>query len=244
MNNALLTAGYQALKAGLLPADDALIAVVDCLADALHILPAHIDPRPIAPLPSKGIRQRIALCRGHSRGGDEGAEAPDHTTERAYNGVIIQRLEKRLKEAGVDCFTVLTYQGSGYGAAMSWLARYLLEQKATAAIEFHFNAADGRASGHETLHWANSVRGVTLAKDIDLALDDEFRGQADRGLKAITRADRGAAFLCLTHCPATIVEPFFGDNSQEWSLFNSPDGIERLVEAYYNGITNWIASQA
>jgi N-acetylmuramoyl-L-alanine amidase len=244
VNPALLLTAYQALTKGLLPGSDPLSAVIGLLRDALHLLAPEADPRPIAPLPSAGAKQRIALCLGHARAGDEGAEAVDGTTERAYNAAIIAKLIARLKAAGVDCFSVYSYKGSGYGAAMQWLANFLLEQKATAALEFHFNSANGKAKGHETLYWANSTRGVTLARDIDLALDEEFRDELDRNLKAITSAERGATFLCLTHCPAAIVEPFFGDNAQQWDVFNSPEGTERLVEAYCNAITNWISSQS
>lgn len=243
MNPALLLTAYQALTKGLLPGSDPLSAVLGLLADALHVLSPKVDPRPIAPLPAAGVKQRIALCLGHARSGDEGAESAGGTSERAFNQTIILALASRLRTAGIEVIPVLRYQGSGYSSAMQWLAHSLLDSGATAAIEFHFNAADGHAAGHEFLYWANSKRGITLAKDLSLAFDAEFTEGTNRGLKPISSADRGAAFLCLTHCPACIVEPFFGDNSQEWNLFNSPAGMDRLVRAYASAITNWITSQ-
>ena len=66
MNTALLALAYQALKQGLCPDKDPLAEALAYLADALHLLPAHIDPQPIAPLPASGARQRIALCLGHA----------------------------------------------------------------------------------------------------------------------------------------------------------------------------------
>lgn len=244
MNTALLTQAWQALTKRSLPADEPLSAVIEFLADALHLVPSPETMQPIAPLPPIGSKQRIALCLGHARAGDEGAGSADGMSEKLWNKAIITSIAAHLRHAGIVVIPVYSYEGNGYGAAMKWLAQWLLEQGATAAIEFHFNAANTRAVGHEFLYWNKSVRGVTLAKDMALAFDEEFTESIDRGLKSITSADRGAAFLALTHCPACIAEPFFGDNSQEWNLFNSPSGIARLVSAYVAGITNWVASQS
>jgi len=189
--------------------------------------------------------QRIALCLGHARPGDSGAAAADcQTTERKFNRAVIERLTGVLRSDGVEVIPVLEYRGSTYATAMLWLSRYLKDKEATAAIEFHFNAANGSAEGHEFLHWAQSLRGKTLATDMLLAFDAAFPKETSRGLKPISFSGRGAAFLQYTHCPACIAEPFFGDNPRQWSLFNSPAGMARLVSAYAAGIKNWIASQA
>lgn len=214
------------------------------LNEVLGYAPPAYRPIPIGPLPDASSPQRIALCLGHARSTDEGNVGAGGISEEFYNTEIIERVAALLRLAGVDVITVTYYEGSGYTAAMEWLARKLNDEKVTAAVEFHFNASEKKsARGHEMLHWKSSVRGVTLAAEVLASLNQEFPAEPNRGLKPKIHTDRGALFLSLTHCPAAIAEPFFGDNLADWKLFSSEVGKERLASAYVVGIINWIQKQ-
>ncbi|MEO5713004.1 MAG: N-acetylmuramoyl-L-alanine amidase, partial [Luteolibacter sp.] len=213
------------------------------LGDVLNLAAPGMLKSPIAPLPAAGGKQRIALCLGHARSGDEGVDSIDMTSEEEYNFKIIGRVGAALTARGYNVKEVTQYEGLGYTAAMKWLASYLLGNQVTAAVEFHFNASAGQARGHEVLHWNESKRGVTLAAALLAAFDQAFPEHPSRGLKPHASGDRGALFLSLTHCPAVIMEPFFGDNAEEWALFSSEAGEERLVNAYVAGIAEWVESQ-
>lgn len=218
-------------------------AALALLGDVLNFPAPGTPAGPIAPPPAAGGRQRIALCLGHGRAGDEGADAIDGTSEEDFNFKIIERVAEALRQSGIDGLRVTFYQGNGYTDAMKQLAAQLMEEGATAAVEFHFNAGTGASRGHEFLHWNESSRGVTLAKSLLGAFDQAFPEHPSRGLKPKTAKDRGALFLSLTHCPAVIAEPFFGDTRAEWDLFSSEAGMDQLVAAYVAGISKWIASQ-
>jgi N-acetylmuramoyl-L-alanine amidase len=123
-----------------------------------------------------------------------------------------------LDALGLASTGIYQYAGNGYGAAQRWLAGELKSLGATLAIELHFNSSDSPASnGHEFLHWHASVKGKALAAAIDAQFDSLLPGIRHRSLVAITAQDRGAQFLRGTHCPAVIVESFFGSNAQDLS---------------------------
>lgn len=183
----------------------------------------------------------IALCIGHSRmtgaRREGGATAADgHTTERDYNLKLGRLLADLLSGHGIRAVVVAEYQGRGYAAAMTWLANHLETLGARLAVELHFNAADGRASGHEWLYWAGSKAGLAMATDLHLAMRVAFPGHPARGCKGLGPSHRGAEFLRRTHCPAAIAEPFFGDHHGDWRRFGAPAGAAALAAAMAAGL--------
>lgn len=242
MNRPLLITAYRDISECITLDGPVRRAVLDVLGDILNLPVAGTPLGPLAPLPAAGSAQRIALCLGHGRSGDEGAESIDKTSEEDYNLILLERVASELRKAGHDVIVITYYEGNGYTAAMTWLAKTLLAKKATAAIEFHFNSGGGMG-GHEFLHWEESRMGVVLAKHLLREFDQAFPEHPSRGLKPKSAKDRGALFLSLTHCPACIAEPFFGDVSRDWEIFSDFDGIDRLVAAYVRGIRAFIASQ-
>jgi N-acetylmuramoyl-L-alanine amidase len=161
-------------------------------------------------------------------------------SEEDCNLPIIQQVAAGLTKRGIETRTVTYYPRSGYGSAMAWVADFARRERLTGAVEFHFNAFNKQARGHEVLHWESSVRGVTLAAAILKELDRQFPNQPSRGLKKKHAGDRGALFLSLLHCPSVIAEPFFGDCREDWEIFWSDWGRERLVTAYVDSISNWV----
>jgi N-acetylmuramoyl-L-alanine amidase len=183
----------------------------------------------------------IAICVGHSRSGDDGAENVDGVSEWAFNQPLAKRVCELIEQGGFDTILIDKYEGSSYTPAMLWLAKHLKEIKADVALELHFNSAGPMATGYEFLHWFCSPKGLTLASKVATSFAKHFPDQKNRGLKSINAADRGGLFLRKTHCPAIICEPFFGSNRKDSDFFSSHR--EELARAYAEGVVNWLVSQ-
>jgi N-acetylmuramoyl-L-alanine amidase len=244
MNTDLLTTARWHLMSSRLPwgadvTDELLLLLGEKLGYAAPGTPAT----PIAPLPPLSSKAKIAICLGHARAVDEGNVGAGGVSEEDFNFPIVVAVAAELNRRGIAAGIITNYPGNGYGEAMTWLANYLQAGGFTAAVELHFNAANKTASGHEVLHWEHSTRGVTLAREINTELTRAFPNHPDRGLKPKSYQDRGALFLSLTHCPACIVEPFFGDNPREWEFFSQEVEVANYVEALATGIDLWVEKQ-
>ena len=109
-------------------------------------------------------------------------------------------------------------------------AKKLKADSISSAIELHFNAATPKATGHEWLYWHTSEKGRLFARALRDSFEDCFPQLRSRGIKAKQKGSRGAGFLRLTHCPATIAEPFFGSNNEDWELaLKNMEGIATSI---------------
>ena len=121
------------------------------------------------PFPTNSIPREnlyVAICVGHSRQGDTGAVSCGGINEWTYNRKVAEFLKSDLQEYGISSFVVEQYGGTygSYTSAMNWLTKHLKEQKASIALELHFNAAaNEKAEGMEMLHWNSSRIGLSLA---------------------------------------------------------------------------------
>lgn len=175
----------------------------------------------------------IAICVGHSRkiNGryDGGAySAPLDINERDFNLKVATSLSKKLASRNIRSKIIDHYNGNGYGSAMADVARQVKEAGASLAVELHFNSATPQANGHEWLYWHSSEIGKKIAHKFNLEFSKAFPGIKARGPKAITKNDRGGKFLELTHCPAIILEPFFGSSVEDCSKIS----VEGLTGAF------------
>jgi N-acetylmuramoyl-L-alanine amidase len=165
----------------------------------------------------------IAICIGHSRiikgRYDGGAYSPFlKINERDFNLQVASIMQVKLAKRDIDSKIYSHYHGSGYGAAMQDIADQIKDDKATLAVELHFNSATPTARGHEWLYWETSKRGKMIAESFEEAFSAAFPQIPSRGIKPIGRASRGGTFLRNTHCPAIITEPFFGSNDTDCRL--------------------------
>lgn len=243
INEALTTARWTLLNSTMPWSAGVNAAMLALLSDRLGFPPpsdgkdfrdANDVFLPIAPLPSKDSPFIFGLYRGHGRPVDEGNVGFGGVSEEDYNEVLMQMVAARLTKRGIANYMVMDYPPKGYEEAMLWVARHAKDAGATAVSEFHYNAFDKTKRGHEVLHWQNSKRGVELARCQEDAM--RFLPNPSRGLKAKSARDRGALFLSLTHCPATILEPFFGDNKEDWNFFSSDEGLNLLADMITDGI--------
>jgi N-acetylmuramoyl-L-alanine amidase len=218
----LSTARWHLLNGAKMPwSTEVTAGLMEWLGEELGYAPPAAPAEPIAALPDPGDEPLVALCLGHGRDGDEGNVGYGGVSEEDYNLEILRAVAVRLEKLGIRTRSVTHYEGSGYSSAMRWLAEKGRREGWTAAVEFHFNAANRKARGHEVLHWEHSTRGIALATMILGSLSHAFPKQPNRGLKPRNHGDRGALFLSRLHCPSVIVEPFFGDQAADWALFSA-----------------------
>jgi len=175
----------------------------------------------------------IAICVGHSRkiNGryDGGAySAPLDINERDFNLKVASELAKKLAGRNIRSKIIDHYNGNGYGSAMIDVSRQVKEAGASLAVELHFNSATPDANGHEWLYWHSSEIGKKIAQKFDVEFSKTFPTIKSRGPKAITKNDRGGKFLELTHCPAIILEPFFGSSVGDCAKIS----VDGLTEAF------------
>ncbi len=184
----------------------------------------------------------VAICVGHSRfiGGkrDGGAVSAGDVSEWTYNRELALWIQQLLVARGIDAFVEDKYEGNGYTDSMRWLASYLKGRQATLAVELHFNAATGSARGHEWLYWGASSKSRELAGHLSLSFAEAVPEIPARGIKPRTSADRGGEFLRLTHCPAVICEPFFGDNAKDWDI--AVTRKKTIAKAIAKGISDFL----
>ena len=185
---------------------------------------------------------KAAICIGHSRSGDAGAKSVGEVSEWNYNVPVGEAITDILQASGVQVLLLTSYEGNGYGAAMSWVARELDAFGADCALELHFNSASPSAKGFEHLFWHSSDRGKELAALISEAQAEAFPSSVSRGIKAKDSSDRGSGFLSKPACPAVIAEPFFGSNEEEWERYRSEEAQGRLATVYASAILQFLGA--
>ena len=203
-----------------------------------------LKEKPNVPFPTNSIPRddlNVAICVGHSRKGDTGAVSCGGINEWTYNKKVAEYLKSDLQEYGISSFVVDDYGGTygSYTSAMNWLIKHLKKEKASIAIELHFNASsNSKANGMEMLYWNTSRIGLSLAEYLLRGCQKYFPLIRNRGTKSRKSGDRGATFLRGTHCPAVITEAFFGTNFEpDWTTFANNEHV--LSQAFATGIKQW-----
>lgn len=163
-----------------------------------------------------GSVARLAVVVGHTRA-QPGAwgVAPVEAHEYFWNSRLARRIAAEAEERGLT-HRIIYRDGIGiagaYRAAGAWGADLV--------IELHFNSANGRARGTETLHGEAPVSkpwAALVQSHMTRALNR--RGTANRGLKLRAPGTRGGASLnALPQVPCCLIEPFFGDNPADARL--------------------------
>lgn len=174
---------------------------------------------------------KVAICVGHSRSGDNGAVSIEGESEWNYNGDVARITQEMLLESGFEAKVWDRYEGASYGAAMSWIAAEIRSFGADVALELHFNAAGPSAEGYEYLYWSTSDDGKRLAGDLVNSQSGLVPSARPRGAKGKFAGDRGSQFLRKTHCPAAITEPFFGTNWDEWERYGENHELVARINA-------------
>jgi len=186
--------------------------------------------------------KKVAICVGHSRRGDKGADSISGVTEWEYNKKVADILQAQLRHQGITSVVFDEYPADSYGGAMNWLARAIRKEECDIAIELHFNSfANENAAGYEYLYYTGSKNGERLANCFLKAHGDSFTAQTSRGVKSTDTVQRGAAFLRRVPPPAVICEPFFGSSPKDWAAFEYKGLL--LAGAYTQAIVEYFKDE-
>lgn len=194
-------------------------------------------PEPANPaMPSPARKISLGIVVGHTKAA-QGAvmAAPYKVSEYVYNSEIAKLVQK-YAPSGMEVDILYRDKGGISGAYAEARA-----EKCDCVIELHFNAANGKAFGTETLVSSESVD-KQFGQIIQDALEPVFgrvnNGKGDRGLivdpsrgGASVRAFKGAA-NCLT-------EAFFGDNPSEAKM--AMERKDEYAKAIISGVLEWAA---
>tara|TARA_R110002020_G_scaffold60496_18_gene163869 strand:+ start:1278 stop:1835 length:558 start_codon:yes stop_codon:yes gene_type:complete len=181
---------------------------------------------------------KIGLAVGHSRLGDQGAYSVGEyvLSEWDFNRDLVRRVASPLK-GKVDFVIYDQYPVKSYTAGINYLAKKLKEDQVDAVIEFHFNSAGPKSTGHEWLYWHSSKQGSRLAYALRDEMSEAYPDLASRGAKPRVAKQRGSYFLRKVSPPAVIAEPFFGSNADEWRMINNNRG--KLAGVYARAIKKY-----
>lgn len=162
---------------------------------------------------------RLAIVVGHTKlASGAFAVDPIRQSEYYFNTEIAEIMYRHARSIGLECRIFLRDQigvAGAYAEANIWAKGHK-----SCLIELHFNAANGKAKGSETLYDKDPLESKQFAELVQAAMKTVFNrtGKQDRGLKLIEPNERGGRNLLLCTFPSVLVEPFFGDNKEECEL--------------------------
>jgi len=156
---------------------------------------------------------KLAIVVGHTED-NQGAKSPHNiSAEWEFNFGIATELHMR----GVaDIFLYDTY-AHGYTSMVHRNAKLLNKEKYDLILELHYNAATPAATGCEALYYHKEDENFKEKEIAQYFVDkwSKITGLKNRGVKRLTKDDRGyvAVYAPIGNC--IILEPFFGTNAND-----------------------------
>lgn len=180
---------------------------------------------------------KIALIVGHEKKSKGAFSKTLGKSEYDWNGDLANKAQAYAKSIGAEAPIFLRDQ-----VGISGAYRNALKVKPDALIEIHFNAADGKASGTETLYNdagdAKNVHEVIFAKKVNDAMV-KVLGLKDRGIKKRQPGDRGYGNINQTKSvPSILIETGFGDNPKDARAMEA--NKDKLAKAIINATVDFL----
>lgn len=164
---------------------------------------------------------KVFISVGHG-GDDPGAIGVNKVKESEKTLELSKAVEKALKAVGVD--VKLSRTGNNNNPQSSKL-KQIESYKPDIAIDIHFNAYNGKATGTETYYQHNVSRSKNLAENL-ARLVAQTIGITNRGAKVKLLSDGrdyfGMLRKCST-CPIVLLETCFIDNSSDMAKAMAAD---------------------
>ena len=179
----------------------------------------------------------LVYAHGGTNPNDPGAvNAKIAVNERDFIKKFIDMfLIPAVKEAGLK-YTTVQQKPNWYSIDKQVEAVY---ERNDIAISCHLNASDNpKSTGTETLHALGSKNGEKLATLVQAKLV-KATGLKDRGLKAITREDRGGRLVAGTKPPCILTELFFLSNEKDYETCLAKQ--KEMAKAIVDGILEFKA---
>lgn len=156
---------------------------------------------------------KLAIIVGHNKDAQGAARVTDGVTEYVWNSALAELIE----DQGNDVKVFFRTKGGGYSAEIDRVYAEVDAWGATASVELHFNAAgDDRVAGCETLSSGSS--GSTALCEALQSRMVAVMGERNRGIKVVSKDERGGRSLWAGKAPAALIEPYFGSNPDSCDL--------------------------
>jgi N-acetylmuramoyl-L-alanine amidase len=170
---------------------------------------------------------KIAIVVGHNSRSQGAVRILDGRTEFDWNSDLAQ-LIKSHDNRNVKIF----YRRAGFGYSKEIDTVYAETDTwgADVTVELHFNAsANENVRGCEMLSSGTSGS-LELSNNMQNRVQ-RVMGNPDRGVKRVSRSDRGGRSLWAGKAPAVLIEPYFGSNYQECTVATNKK--QDLAKAIY-----------
>ena len=170
------------------------------------------------------MTKKIGLVVGHNPIARGAVRATDGVAEFDF----WSKVADEIKALNPGKFIVLYRSAAGgYNTEVSRVYSEANRLKVAATVELHFNSAAVQATGTETLT-SGTVNSMRLCGVLQEYMVDAL-GLRDRGMKRVSRSDRGGLSLWAGAAPAALVEPFFGSNKDDCQRFD--ERRQRFIKA-------------
>lgn len=174
---------------------------------------------------------KVALVVGHRRK-KQGAIGSAGVSEWQFNRALAKEIAKESIENVQMKVFYRDDAPDGYGEKMKRLHKRIDAWGADYSISMHFNAAaNKKVDGHEVLYCSHY--GKMVAELLNSKLN-EFLPNRDRGIKKVTKKERGGGFLCRGKSICILAEPFFA--SHQGHYIKGGAGYKALKQAYIETI--------
>ena len=187
---------------------------------------------------------KVLIDNGHGVN-TPGKCSPDgRLREYAYAREIAERLEKALKECGVEAIRITPEE---YDVSLSERCRRANKygSKGVVLVSIHCNAAGADGKWHDAHGWAAyvsknaSVNSKTLARCLIQAAKDKRLSVREYAHQA-PYWTQNLAICRDTKCPAVLTENLFQDNRADVDYLLSEEGKQAIVNLHVNGIMDYI----
>ncbi len=180
---------------------------------------------------------RLVVIVGHTLN-EQGAPLVGGGTEYSFNKRIAELMFSYAKQTYSTLEVRLVFRDT---AGINGAYREAERLRPDACLELHFNAANGKARGTETLCTPDEAD-RSYAEAIQSAVCPVFEREGNsRGVKVIPRNARGGLNVySLPGSANCLVEPFFGDNKED-----AEDALKKqgtYAEALVDATVRWVSS--
>ena len=155
--------------------------------------------------------KKIALIIGHNSRAKGAVRVTDGVSEYDY----YTKFAEELAALTPDQYVILKRQpSSGYSTEIDKVYGEANALHVSATVELHFNAsASASATGTEVLT-SGTRNSMILCNSLQEKLTQALRLKS-RGVKQVTKQQRGGRSLWAGYSPAALIEPFFGSNRHD-----------------------------
>ena len=187
----------------------------------------------------------VLIDNGHGNN-TPGKCSPDmRLREYAYTREIAKRLEKALKECGVEAIRITPEEND---VSLSERCRRANKygSKGVLLVSIHCNAAGADGKWHDAHGWAAyvsknaSVNSKTLARCLIKAANGQGLSVREYAHQ-VPYWTQNLAICRDTKCPAVLTENLFQDNKEDVEFLLSEAGKQAIVDLHVKGIMQYIS---